>query len=224
MLLRYLPLIHKGRTMKKLLIALSLVSVALFPLSASPSWIGVQGFSSQSNRTTTYTLGSATYEEDSTATLGGMNIAGTIYPGDSPFGLGLQIGSAKMLKATNGNSDEDVSEYPLTYNTGVSGVYRLGTADSVALEFGLGLLFERMTKAANSDSSEVIFTLDSLSLLTSANLLVSLSDKLSLMGGLTALSNLNTNGKVTSGSFTYESDFDVKGYTLQGQVGVALGF
>ncbi len=210
--------------MKKLLIVFSLVMAALFPLSASPSWIGVQGFSSQSNKTTTYTFGSTTYEEDSTANLRGINIVGTIYPGDSPFGLGLQIGSAKMLKATNGNSEEDVSDYPLTTNTGISGVYRLGATDSVALEFGLGLLFERMTKAANSDSSEVIFTLDSMSLLTSANLLVSLSDSLSLMGGITSFSNLNTNGKVTSGNFTYDSDFDVKGYTLQSQVGIAFSF
>lgn len=210
--------------MKKILLALGLISIALFPLSASPSWMGIQGFSSQSNKTTTYSFAGVDTEEDSTATLGGLNIAGTLYPGDSPFGLGLQFGAAKMLKATNGSSDENVSDYPLTYNGAVSGVYRLGASDLIALEFGAGLLFERMTKAANSDSSEVIFTLDSLSLFTSANLLVNLSDTLSLVGGITALSNLNTNGKVTSGSFTYDSDFDVKGYTLQGQVGVALGF
>ena len=208
--------------MKKLLVTLSIVSVALFSLSASSSWIGVQGFSSQSNKTTTYSLLGVTSEEDSTATLGGMHIAGTLYTGESPFGLGLQFGAAKMLKATNGSSEEDVEDYPLTYNGAASGVYRLGVSDMIVMEFGAGLLFERMTRAANSDSSEVIFTLDSLSLFTSANLLVTLSDDLSLVGGITALSNLNTNGKVTSGSFTYEPDFDVRGYTLQGQVGVAF--
>jgi len=214
---------YKGRTMKKILLVIGLVSVALFPLSSSPSWMGIQGFSSHSNKTTTYSVGSLSTEEKSTATLGGIHIAATIYPGDSSFGLGLQVGAAKMLKATNGSSDEDVEDYPLTYSGGVSGIYRLEASDAIGFEFGAGLLFERMTKAANSDSSnEVIFTLDSLSLLTSANLVMALSDNLFLVGGITALSNLNTNGKVSSGSFTYDSDFDVRGYTLQGQLGVAF--
>lgn len=210
--------------MKKLLIVLfGLLALTLLPLAASPSWLGLQGFSSQSKRTTTYSLLGTTYAEDSTATLGGANFVGTIYPSDSPFGLGLQLGAAKMVKATNGNSEEDVSDYPRTHNVGVSGVYRLGASEAITLEFGMGLLFERMTKAANSDSSnEVIFTLDSLSLLTSANILVALSDSFSLVGGLTALSNLSTKGKVASGNFIYNSDFNVTGYTLQGQVGVAF--
>lgn len=210
--------------MKKLLLILSVLSLALLPVSASTSWIGIQGFSSHSNKKTTYTLGSTHYTEDSTTTLGGTNIIGTLYPKDSSFGLGLQFGTAKMVKATNGNSKEDVSDYPLTFNTGVSGVYRVRASDTVALEFGVGLLFERMTKAANSDSSnEVIFSLDSASLLTSANILVALSDNFSLVGGITALSNLKTTGKVTSGNFIYRSDFAVTGYTLQTQIGVAFG-
>lgn len=86
----------------------------------------------------------------------------------------------------------------------------------------MGLLFERMTRSANSGSSEVLFTLDSLSLATTANLLVSLSDNLSLVGGITAISNLRTNGQVASGSFSYDRDFKVSGYTLQGQAGVAF--
>ncbi len=209
--------------MKKILLAFALVSTALFPLSAFPSWIGIQSFTSHSNKTTTYTAGPLTYKEGSTATLGGITVASSLYSGDSPIGLGLQFGVAKMLKATNGSSEEDVSDYPLTYNGAASGVYRVEPSQKIALEFGVGLLFERMTRAANSGGgSEVVFTLDSLSLLTSANLFVTLSDDLALLGGITALSNLNTNGKVTSGTFAYESDFDVRGYTLQGQIGVAF--
>ena len=208
--------------MKKPLLLISLLSIALISLSASSSWIGVQGFSSHGNKTTTYKLGSAEFKEESSTILSGVNITGSIYPGDSAFGLGLQIGTAKMVKATNGSSEEDVSDYPLTWNGGISGLYRLGAADSVALEFGIGLLSERMTKAANSSGSEVIFTLDSLGLITSANLLVALSDNLSLVGGITAVSNLHTKGKVTSGNLAYDKDFKTSGYALQGQVGVGF--
>ena len=42
------------------------------------------------------------------------------------------------------------------------------------------------------------------------------------LGCLTALSNLSTKGKVASGNFIYNADFDVTGYTLQGQLGVAF--
>lgn len=208
--------------MKKLILAFTLASIALLPLSASPSRVGVQGFSSHTNKTTTYTTGVVTYKEKSTADLGGINIAGSFYPGDSSFGIGAQFGAAKLYKATNGSSEEDVSDYPLTWRGGASALYHLGMSDKSALEFGMGLLFERMTRSANSGSSEVLFTLDSLSLATTANLLVSLSDNLSLVGGITAISNLRTNGQVASGSFSYDRDFKVSGYTLQGQAGVAF--
>ncbi len=208
--------------MKKSLLIFSLLSITLFALPASPSWIGLMGFSSHGNKTTTYKLGGAEFEEKSTTTLSGMQITGSIYPGSSPFGIGLQLGSAKMLKATNGSSDEDVSDYPLTLSGSVSGLYRLGVSEKVVFEFGLGLQSEKMTKAANSGGSEVIFSLHSLGLLTSANLLIGLSDNFSLVGGITGLSNLKTNGRVTSGSFAYDKDFKVSGYALQGQIGVAF--
>lgn len=90
------------------------------PLVASSIWIKAQAFSSHSNKTTTYSLGNVTLEEKSTATLAGLNAGLSLYPGDSSFGLGLQLGAGKMLSATNGSSDEDVSGYPLTWNSGVT--------------------------------------------------------------------------------------------------------
>lgn len=215
-------LVHKGKKMKKLATVLLLATITLLPLAASSSWIGMQGFSSQTNKTTTYSNGPLTIKEESSATLGGITLAGSFYSGDSPFGVGLQLGKAKIQKATNGSSDEDVSDYPLTWRGGISGLYRLGLSDKVALEFGLGLLFDRMTRSANSGGSEVLFFLDSLSLSTAANLLVALSDNFSLVGGITALSNLHTVGTVQSGSFSYDREFKVSGYTLEGQVGVAF--
>lgn len=131
--------------MKKLILAFTLASIALLPLSASPSRVGVQGFSSHTSKTTTYTTGVVTYKEKSTADLGGINIAGSFYPGDSSFGIGAQFGAAKLYKATNGSSEEDVSDYPLTWRGGASALYHLGMSDKSALEFGMGLLFERMT-------------------------------------------------------------------------------
>lgn len=215
---------YEGRTMKKLLIVLGLVSVALFPLSASPSWIGVQGIGSYKQETITSNVVGTTIDEEHTANLAGLQIAGTLYPGESPIGIGFQFGSVKTYADKRISSEMDVSEYPLTWNGGLTGKFRASLTEMLALEIGAGLSYARMAQTYDIAGSDVIATLNTLSLLTSADLVVHLGDKLALVGGVGASFPLNTQATFTSGSIEYERELDVKGYTISGQVGVALGF
>jgi len=83
--------------MKKTLILVTIILLVSGFLFASPSWIGAQGTVSQQENTTT--VGSV--EQETTTNLAGLNIAGTIYLGKSPVGIGFQAGASKIFKATN---------------------------------------------------------------------------------------------------------------------------
>jgi len=211
--------------MKKILLfslALSLCTLSLF---ASNSWFGIQAFGAQKDETTTYTILGIDITEDSTATLGGLMLSGTLYPReDSAVGIGYQFGVSKLLAATNGSTEEDVEDYPLTYRGAVTGQFGIGLSDMMSLELGAGLLYERLTKANNSDSDEILVEFNTLSVLGNVNVLVNLSDSLSLVGGVNLAIPLTTQGKITGGNLSYDTEFAVKGYTLLGQIGVALTF
>ena len=211
--------------MKKILLfslALSLCTLSLF---ASKSWIGVQGYGSHINETTTYTILGVDISQESTATMGGLMLAGTLYPSEaSGFGIGYQLGASKMLAATNGTYEENVEDYPLTFRGGLTGQYGLELSDMMSLELGAGLLYERLTKAANSDSDAWLVEFNTLSVLGTVNMLFNLSESFAIVGGVNLSFPLTTQGKITGGDLSYDTDFEVKGYSLLGQVGVALTF
>lgn len=211
--------------MKKALFTVMVILLATGALFASQSWIGLQATGSSVKETSTFTiLGVTTPEQEHTATLSGVNIVGTIYPGDSSIGIGFQAGSAKTLEDKRGSSDQDVSGYPLTMNAGVTGTFRLNMTEMIAFELGAGLLYERIIHTYDVFGTDVVTSLDTLSLLTSANLVFHLSDSLALVGGIGVAFPLTTTAKATNGSVDYDKEFEVKGYTATAKIGVALGF
>lgn len=209
--------------MKKTLLILSIALVAT-SLSASPSWIGIQSTGSYQQVTTTFTFGSWNINEDHTAKLTGMNVAGTIYPGNAPVGIGFQIGSSKTVEATRGSADVDTSNYPLKGNGGVTAVYRTDLSKKSALELGGGLLFERMTQTSEIGGSDLITTLDITSFLTTADVVFSLGEYLTFVAGLGLSLPLNSKATFTSGGISYTKKIEVTGHTLNAKVGIALGF
>lgn len=207
--------------MKKSLILFTSILLVTGFLFASASWIGVQGAGSYQQNTTT--IGSS--DQENTATLGGMNIAGTIYPGESPLGIGFQLGASKTLDATRGSTDLNVDDYPLTYNGGVMAKYRAGMTEMLALEIGAGLVYERIINTYDILGYEAETTLNTLSILTAADLVVHLSDSLALIGGVGVTFPLTTKGTYEDNIGTsVEDEYDVKGYTVSGKIGVGLSF
>ncbi len=103
--------------------------------------------------------------------------------------------------------------------------FRAGMTEMVALELGAGLMYERTVATYEFLGFEAEATLNTLSVLTTADLVVHLSDSLALVGGVGVSFPLTTQGTYTDNVGTsIEDDFDVKGYTVSGKIGVALGF
>lgn len=207
--------------MKKSLILCTIILLVTGFLFASPSWIGVQGTGAYQQNTTT--IGGV--EQENTATLGGMNIAGTIYPGESPLGIGFQFGASKTFNAKRGSTELNVDDYPLTYNGGVMAKFKASMSEMLALEFGAGLMYERTINTYDILGYEAVTTLNTLSVLTAADLVVHLSDSLALIGGVGVSFPLTTKGTYEDNIGTsVEDEYDVKGYTFSGKVGVGLSF
>ncbi|HAF85701.1 MAG TPA: hypothetical protein DCG32_04905 [Sphaerochaeta sp.] len=207
--------------MKKTLILCTIILLVTGFLFAAPSWIGVQGVGSYQQNTTTIDGD----EQEHTANLGGMNIAGTLYPGESPVGIGFQFGASKTMKATRGSTELVVEDYPLTYNGAVMAKFRAGMSEMLALELGAGLMYERTITTYDILGYEAETNLNTLSVLTSADLVVHLSDSLALIGGVGASFPLTTKGTYEDSVGTsIEDEYDVKGYTVSGKVGVGLSF
>ena len=218
-------ILHKGITMKKTLFALSIILLTTNLIFASPSWIGIHGTGAYKQGNTSFSVGASTIDEDHTAKLAGLAIAGTIYPGDTPVGIGFLLGSSKTTEATRGSSSVDVSDFPLTWNAGVTGKFRASMSEMLALELGAGLQYELMTQTSSIGSTDVDTDLSTFSLLTSADVVVHVGDSFALAGGIGASFPFSTRAKFVSGSVSYENEnIDIKGYTISGKIGVALGF
>jgi hypothetical protein len=57
-----------------------LLCFGTFSMFASKSWFGVEGFATRSEETKTYTALGVDFSEDSTATLRGIAVSGTLFP------------------------------------------------------------------------------------------------------------------------------------------------
>lgn len=207
--------------MKKAFIAVTIILLVTGALFASPSWIGGQGIVSNQKNTTTV----GAIEQETSTNLAGLNIAGTIYPGDSPLGIGFQVGVAKIFKATNNDTEVEWSDYPATWNIGAMAKFKIGMSEMLALELGAGLMYERTTTDYDFGLYESTTNLDTLCMLTAADLLVHLSDSFALVGGIGVSIPLTTKGTYNDNlGISTEDTFDVKGYTVSGKLGVAFGF
>jgi len=201
--------------MKKTWIVLAITLLTMGLLFASPSWVGVQGIASVKQETGT---------EEHTIIPIGLNIAGTIYLGEVPVGIGFQGGFTKTAVHKKDGSDMEVKEYPLTWNIGATGKFRLNMSDLLALELGAGLMYEHYARTGDVLGSDYKIYFDTLSALIASDLVINLSDTLAIVGGVDLAFPLTAKGTYSLGGSSIEVDHDVKGYTLTGKLGIALGF
>jgi hypothetical protein len=187
--------IHPGKTrelMKRIFIVLAIALLTTGLLFASPSWIGVQG-------TGSFKQGESG-SEDHTIIPVGLNIAGTMYLGEAPIGIGFQAGFAKTAIHKRDGEELEVKDYPLTWNIGAAGKFRLGMSDLLALELGAGLMNERYARTGEVLGSDYVINFDTLSAVLASDVVVHLSDSLAMVGGVNAA------------------------FPLTGKIGFALGF
>jgi len=210
--------------MKKTLLLVLVLCFCTFSVFASKSWFGVEGFTAYSEETTTFTVLGIDFPEDSKATLMGITVSGTLFPSEnSPFGLGYQIGAGKLVNATHGSSQDDVSDYPLTWKGSLSCQYSADFTKQLSMQLGVGALYESMTKGADNNNSEaVVIKYNTFSIIANADLLFHVSDSLAILGGVSVAIPLSSQATVTSGDFSIDSGIAVKGYTVLGQLGVAF--
>lgn len=201
--------------MKKMCIVLAITLLSTGLLFAAPSWIGVQGTGSVKQETGT---------EDHTIIPIGLNIAGTISIGDAPIGIGFQAGFAKTALHTRDGSEVEAEDYPLTWNVGATGKFRLSMTDLLSLELGAGLMYERYARTGSILGTDYIINLDTLSAILASDLLIHLSDSLAIVGGIDFAFPLTEQGEYSLGGSSFTVDYDVQGYTITGKLGIALGF
>lgn len=206
--------------MKKSLIVIMIVLLVTGALFASPSWIGGQGI--VSNRKNTTKIGGV--EQETSTNLAGVNVAGTMYPGESAIGIGFQFGAAKIFKATNNDTEVTWSDYPPTWNVGAMAKFKLGMSDVLALELGAGLMYERTVATYEFLTIPSQTTLNTLSILTAADLVVHLSDTFALIGGIGVAIPVSTQATYELLGATIEPDLKITGYTITGKLGAGFSF
>lgn len=207
---------------KAYLLSLVLLFVA-YSVSAAQSWIGVEAFTATCRNNPSLAVWGVQVEGETSATSLGMNISGTIYPvKKSSFGFGFQIGASEIHEISGTSTEVDLSEYPLAWRGGLSGHYHTHVFGNLSMELGMGILAERMHKAVGSGNAEIRATLNSLSLLFTANLLLPLSDAFSIVGGIGSSLPLCTQRKISRGDNTDKANIDVEGITVQAQIGISL--
>lgn len=212
--------------MKKTGLLIIVVLFAVFSLSASPNWVGVQAFMWEAEQTATVDFSGASATESGKSTGTGVIISGSYYPSmESTFGLGFQLGATATKETTiNGITTQSSSDDPLTWRGGLSAQYRADVSSLLGMEVGAGILFEQ-TKDSDSSSGTLLTARQNvISLLTSATLLVNLTDSFSLVGGIDFVLPLYASIKVSGGGVSVEPDVTIEGFALQGRVGVAFGF
>ncbi|MDD4220415.1 MAG: hypothetical protein PHR10_09565 [Sphaerochaetaceae bacterium] len=202
--------------MKKTCIVLAITLLATGFLFASPSWIGMQGTASVKQETGT--------DEEHTIIPIGINIAGTAYLGEAPVGIGFQGGFTKTALHKRDGSEMEVEDYPLTWNIGATGKFRLNMSDLLALELGGGLMYEHYARIGKVLGTDYEITFDTLSAIIASDLIIHLSDSLAIVGGVDVAFPLTSKGEYSFFGVTKTVDYDVKGYTLIGKLGIALGF
>lgn len=196
----------------------------IFSLSASPNWVGVQGFGWKSDQTVTATFLGSSSTQSAIGEGVGLIIAGSFFPSqDSMFGLGYQLGATSAQEITvDGITSSVGSDEPLTWRAGATSQYRTDISDFLSLELGVGILYEIYSKTETSGGIEATMTSDTISLLATTNLLFNMTDSLSLVGGIDVCFPILATAKISSSGITAKPDVDIKGNALQAKIGIAF--
>ena len=198
-------------SMKKIGLLLFLHLVLSLSLFASPSWIGVQGITWHSEQTATATdMGISSTSSGSDEGIG-LIISGSLFLG-SEYGLGFQFGATK-------NNQHDS---PLAWRGALTIQYSSTISESISLEFGTGVLYERLTSTYSSSATEYHMTVQSYSLYSSTNIVFHLAGGLALVGSVSMALPLFTNAEVSRMGLTTNPEMHVTGFTVEALLGVAL--
>ena len=210
--------------MKKTGLLTIILLMLLFSLSAAPNWIGVQVLGWNSDITATISfLGSST-TGSAISNGSGIIISGSFYPSQgSSLSLGYQLGATSVDEITsNGITSTPDSDKPLTWRGGLSAQHRTDLSDFLSLEIGAGVLYEYYTESDTSGGITDTQTLETISLAATSNLLLHLSDSLSLVGGIDFFVPIIANAEVSSGGITAKPEIEIEGTAVQIKVGVAF--
>lgn len=208
--------------MKKICILIIVVLLSVFSVSASASWVGVQGLLWNSDLTITTSIGGSSSTASGKAKGVGIILAGSFYPStDSSLGLGYQLGATSTNKVTVGGVTTSPDD-PLTWRGGLTGQYRADLSPLLGIEIGAGLLFEHLKDSEVIPGTTVTMKANTFNLLTSANLLVSVTESFSLVGGVSFVLPISASYKMTGGGMSVEPDVDIEGHAFQAQLGVAF--
>lgn len=197
--------------MRKLgLVAVILLFLSL-PLFASSSWIGVQSVRWHSEQTAT-----ATYEGESYTTSGsdegeGLIISGSLYL-ESDYGLGFQFGAMKA-------SEPDP---PLSWRGALTTLYGSNISDFFILEFGTGVLYERITDTYTRGGIDFQATVKSFSFYSTTSLVLYFGDYFSFVGGMAIALPLFAQAEITSGGGSIRPEMHIRGFTYEAQIGMAF--
>ena len=199
-----------------------MVLLSVFSVSASASWVGVQGLLWNSDLTITTSIGGSSSTASGKAKGVGIILAGSFYPStDSSLGLGYQLGATSTNKVTVGGVTTSPDD-PLTWRGGLTGQYRADLSPLLGIEIGAGLLFEHLKDSEVFSGTTVTMKANTFNLLTSANLLVSVTESFSLVGGVSFVLPISASYKMTGGGMSVEPDVDIEGHAFQAQLGVAF--
>jgi hypothetical protein len=211
-----------GGFMKKICILIIVVLLSVFSVSASASWVGVQGLLWNSDSTITTSYGGSSSTASGKAKGVGIILAGAFYPStDSSLGLGYQLGATSTNKVTVGGVTTSPDD-PLTWRGGLTGQYRADLSPLLGIEIGAGLLFEHLKDSEVISGTTVTMKANTFNLLTSANLLVSVTESFSLVGGVSFVLPISASYKMTGEGISVEPDVDIEGHAFQAQLGVAF--
>ena len=201
--------------MKKVILALLVVIMAMAPVMADENWVGVD-------------LGvpiGITSVHDSTLTL--TNLEGTVrgtfyFDRAETIGVGASIGFGGLLNATiEGQSEKLFDNFVLA--PAVTFQYRLELNDDMDLRFGLGMAYEHMFVTDEAMPSNVSLSYGSVQIAAEASFVYSF-DQIGIVAGVDIGVPVYTYTAASGGSESATLKMDQYGVVIAPRVGVSYAF
>ncbi|MDD5704167.1 MAG: hypothetical protein PHU23_19205 [Dehalococcoidales bacterium] len=212
--------------MRRITIALLiLASVCLVPVYSASSHIGVDGGVSFSKETSTISFGGASVTGESTGISGQFILNGVTFFDKTNLGIGYMAGFGKAISGTLNGEDVDVSNYPLSWLVGLTGVYHISVNSELSAEIGAGLLYESSTDSEEiEEGTTVDVTVSTISIVLNGGLVYNLTENLAVSLRGIISTPMYTTWKFSSGGFSYEQEVRVVGIAGAPQIGIVYTF
>ncbi len=199
--------------MKKIILALLVVIMAMAPVMAGESWVGVDldvpiGIIPKDNVTVTTTSLDAT-------------VRGAFYfDRAETMGVGVSVGFGSMLSQSyEGHSMEMPSNF--TLSPAVTFQYRLELNDDMDLRFGLGMAYDHMFFTDSTDAGS--YSTGSIQIAAEASFVYSF-DQIGIVAGVDIGVPVYTFGLATAFGRTESTPTEQYGVNITPRVGVSYAF